>query len=190
MNNQSYYPGMLNSEIEFFFEGSQTMYMTNGIIKPFSAITSCIEKTLTAELNKDEEALEILSKMFPNEPLKQLEKFTKCRFGGLDFSADINHAGKIQKGEYWDCPLRGNCKAEGKLCKHIKYNNNIIDSAEIALIKLLVTDMTNEAIASELSIPLGTVHYKKRVLYEKIEIKTKQELTLFAVRFNLAQPII
>ena len=189
MMNQSYYPGMLTSDIEFFFQGEKTMVMTEGTIKPFDQISENIKKILLTEISKDDEVERILHSLHPTNPIKRLEQFTKCRFGGLDFSADIDHAGKIQKGEYWDCPLRGNCNAEGKLCKHIKYNNSIINDDEIKLIKMLVTDATNECIATQLKLPYGTLHYKKRLLYEKLEIATKQELTLFAVRFNLAQPI-
>lgn len=187
--NQSYYPGMLTSDIEFFFEGEQTMFMTEGTIKPFEKVSPFIQNILEAEINKDHEVFEFLYTLHPNNPIKRLEQFAKCRFGGLDFTPDINHAGKIQKGEYWECPLRGNCSAEGKLCKHIKVNDNIINDDEIKLIKMLITDATNEFIATQLKLPYGTLHYKKRLLYEKLEIATKQELTLFAVRFNLAQPI-
>lgn len=189
MINQSYYPGMLNTDIEFFNSGEATYFMTEGSVRPFNEITTELFQLLENEINKDFEIQDYLQTKFPNNPLRQLEEFTKCRFGGLDFSADIDHAGKIQKGEYWDCPLRGNCKGEGKLCKHIKFNNHIINSDEIKLIQLLITGITNKNISEKLEIPFGTIHYKKQRLYEKLEITTKQELTLFAVRFNLAQPI-
>lgn len=189
MINQSYYPGMIDSSIEFFFDGTNTLFLTNGHIGRISNVPEKIKKIIISEIKKDSEVEFILQDWFPKNNERQIEEFVKCRFGGLDFQADITESGQLQKGEYWDCPLRGKCKGEGKLCQHIRYNNQIIDSKEITLIKLLITDLTNNEISRIMNIPLGTIHLMKKNLYEKLEITTKQELALIAVKKNIAQPI-
>ncbi|MDK7375487.1 LuxR C-terminal-related transcriptional regulator [Weeksella virosa] len=189
MINQSYYPGMIDSSIEFFFDGTNTLFLTNGCISPISQIPEKIKKIIISEIRKDSKVEHILHNWFPYNQIKQIEEFIKCRFGGLDFQADITESGRLQKGEYWDCPLRGRCSGEGKVCQHIRYNNQIINSTEITLIKLLITDLTNNEISSTMNIPLGTIHLMKKNLYEKLEITTKQELALIAVEKNIAQPI-
>lgn len=185
MIKQNYYPGMITNEVEFFTTGEELKVIHNGKIYSFNELDASILKILKDVMVNDQDAHAVLIKWFPNQELKQIEKFTQCRFGGLDFNADINSAGKLQKGEYWECPLRGNCAGEGIVCRNIHYNNQVINNEEIQLIKLLVTDKTNDEIAEEMDLKLGTLHFKKRVLYEKLEITTKQELTLFAVKYNI-----
>lgn len=185
MINQNYYPGMINSEIEFFTTGETLTFIQNGKMLPFSKIDSTIYKMLKDEMHKDIDAHLALMDWHPNNEQMQVEQFTKCRYGGLDFNADITASGRVQKGEYWECPLRTNCKSAGLVCKNIKVHHQPITIDEVQLIKLLVTDMTNDVIAMELKIALGTLHLKKRVLYEKLEISTKQELTIFAFQYNI-----
>ena len=185
MIKQNYYPGMISEEIEFFTTGQELKVIQNGKIFPFAEISPKVYEILKNAMPKDFDAHSELIKWHPTNEAKQIEQFTKCRYGGLDFNADIDIAGKLQKGEYWPCPLRGSCNAEGIICKNITYNGNQISNQEINLIKELVTDTTNEEIADKLNIKLGTLHFKKRVLYEKLEIKTKQELTIFAIKYNL-----
>jgi len=185
MIKQNYYPGMISNEVEFFTTGEELKAIHNGKIIPFKEINESIYKMLKDAMINDSEAYNELIEWHPNNEQKQIEQFTNCRYGGLDFNPDINSAGKLQKGEWWECPLRGNCKAEGKVCKNIHYNGHIISNEEIQLIKLLVTDKTNEEIADEMELRLGTLHFKKRVLYEKLEIKTKQELTIFGLKYNI-----
>lgn len=185
MINQNLYPGMISSEIEFFTTGNDLKILQNGKIMSFNDIDSKVFNILKTAMIKDTEAYVALLDWHPLNENKQVEQFTKCRFGGLDFNADICSSGKLQKGEYWECPLRGQCTSEGKICKNIKFKNSIISFSEIRLIQCLVTDMTNDAISLELKTKLGTLHYQKRLLYEKLEISTKQELTVFAFKYNL-----
>ena len=187
MIEQNYYPGMITNEVEFFTTGEELKVIHNGKIYSFNELDSSILKILKDAMMNDQDAHAVLIKWFPNQELKQIEKFTQCRFGGLDFNPDINSAGKLQKGEYWECPFRGQCSGEGIVCRNIQYKGQIITNDEILLVKSLVTDMTNDEIAEELNLKLGTLHFKKRVLYEKLEITTKQELTLFAVKYNIVR---
>lgn len=185
MIKQNYYPGMITNEVEFFTTGEELKVINKGKIYSFKELDASIIKILSDAMKQDQNAQAVLIKWFPNQELKQVEKFTQCRFGGLDFNPDINSAGKLQKGEYYQCPFRGKCEGEGVVCRNIRHNGNEITNEEIQLIKLLVTDLTNEDIADEMNLKLGTLHFKKRVLYEKLEITTKQQLTLFAVQHNI-----
>lgn len=185
MIKQNFYPGMNSNEVEFFTTGEELKVIQNGKIFPFTDINQNLLNILKDAMLNDSPAHNVLMTWHPNNESKQIEQFTKCRYGGLDFNPDIDSAGKLQKGEYWECSLRGSCKSEGIVCKQIQYNGHLIDNEEIKLIKLLVTDKTNDEIAEELQLKLGTLHFKKRVLYEKLEITTKQELTIFAFKYNL-----
>ena len=120
-----------------------------------------------------------------NSVFDQQNQFLKCRYGGLDFSADIkdNH---FQEGDYWDCPKRATCAFNGIICKAPTYNGQKLSPIDIKLMKLLSTNATNEVIADALNLALGTFHKLKKALYVKLNnIQTKQELALIAKSLNL-----
>ena len=105
-------------------------------------------------------------------------------FRGLDFQGDIKN-GELQDGEYWPCPNHGKCQFEGVLCKLPLVNGQRLTKQEVDLIKLSSTDKTNDVIADDLGIPLGTFHQLKHKLYEKFVVQTKQELTKLSALINI-----
>lgn len=180
------YPGMDCNGIEFYVKDDQVRFIHHGKITNLVDIPFAVIQIIKEEIEKDLEAKAELLFLFPNSEYKRIEMFIKCRFGGLDYTADIDADGNIQPGEYVDCPLRGKCASEGILCKSIRYNNTVLTSLDIKLIKLLTTTLTNSTIADELNIPLGSFHVVKKNLYQKLgNIQTKQELTRIALKLNI-----
>lgn len=178
------YPGMLNTDVEFFRTPEGVKVISSSTISEFRDIPMPLYQKLKEKMISDLDAINVLKNWYPESELKQLEKFTECRFGGLDFTPDISN-NKIQDGEYWDCPFRGNCKGEGKVCQLLKYNGNTLSTLEIKLLKLMATNYTNEVIAEILKISFGSFHKIKQILYSKLNVQTKQEATLIAVDLNL-----
>lgn len=178
------YPGLVCSGIEFFSYNDQLKVIQNQKIKDFNELPYPVVNLLEEEIKNNKELQKALKEWHPNSNYKRLEQFTRCRFGGLDFTPDICN-NKLQKGEFWDCPNRSNCKYNGIICKLPVYNDIEISITEIALMKLLSSNATNEVIALELNKPLGTVHKLKQHLYSKLKIQTKQELAIIAVTLNI-----
>jgi len=178
------YPGMLNTDTEFFKTTEGLKVISSGIVSQFKDISMPLYQRLKEKMQAEPKVFNLLKVWHPQSELAQLEKFTECRFGGLDFTPDISDS-KVQDGEYWDCPFRGNCKGEGIVCKPLKFNNHILETLEIKLLNLLATNYTNEVIAEMLTISYGQFHKIKKILYAKLGIQTKQEATLIAVNLNL-----
>ncbi|AXP79218.1 hypothetical protein CJ739_118 [Mariniflexile rhizosphaerae] len=178
------YPGLNNSSVEFFILNDQVKAFTNGKLQDFYDLPFGTLLILRDALDKENEVDTILKDWHPDSEMKRLEKFVRCRFGGLDFNPDIEDL-QLQKGEYWDCPLRGVCKGEGVVCKNLEYKNNELMPKEIKLIKLLATNLTNDALADKLKMCMGTFNLFKKGLYKKLNIQTKQEAVLIAVELNL-----
>ncbi|NRB58304.1 MAG: hypothetical protein HRU50_00010 [Winogradskyella sp.] len=179
------YPGMVCKGIEIFKSDEGVKVISSGTVMKFHDIPSPIYQILRESMTQDKAALEILKEWYPNSELCQLEKFTECRFGGLDFTPDIID-NKLQDGEWHDCPFRGKCKGEGIVCKSLKFNGNILTNQDISLLRLLSTNDTNEVIALKLDISFGQFHKVKKALYAKLgNIQTKQEATLIAMNLNL-----
>lgn len=177
---------MLCSATEFLVMNDEVKFLKNGNLLPFTELSLETISILSDAINTDNKVMVALLEMHPQSETKRIEQFAKCRFGGLDFQGDIID-GQLQEGEYWECPNRGNCQAEGTLCKLPKYNGKRLKLIQIELIKLLCTDATNEAIAYLLELPMGTFHKLKKELYKMLNVQTKQEIVIIAFTLNLIQ---
>lgn len=185
-NQPNVYPGMLRGTgIELFTVESEFKMISDGKTTDFTEFPFNIIQLLEEEIAKDKEVKMALLDWYPNSKYRRIEQFGKCRFGGLDFKADIiNH--QLQEGEYWDCPVRANCPNNGVICKAPTYNGETLNALDIKLMKLLSTSLTNEVIAEELNIPYGSFHKHKQNLYAKLgNIQTKQENALIAKSLNI-----
>ena len=183
-NQNKLLPGLKCNSVEFFMDNGSIKAITNGSIIDFTQLPFAHMQLLEEEIEKDKQVKMHLLDMHPNSKYKRLEQFVKCRFGGLDYQADMSSEG-VQDGEWWPCPLRGKCASEGVLCKAVQYNGQRLDHQDITLVQLLSTNNTNEVIANEMNLPLGSFHLAKKKLYQKLGVQTKQELTIIGQRLNL-----
>lgn len=180
------FPGMGDSGIEFFISDKETKMIQHGKVLPFTEIPFATLKILDEAIHADININLELHDMHPTSKPKRLEQFARCRFGGLDFVGDIID-GKLQEGEYHNCPKRGNCASEGILCKLPSYNGQQLSSQDIQLIQLLSTALTNDIIAEKMNLPMGSFHKAHHILYDKLGVQTKQEVTKIAYLLNLIQ---
>ncbi|PHR71009.1 MAG: hypothetical protein COA67_07365 [Lutibacter sp.] len=179
------YPGLINSGIEFFNcpEGEVNIILNKRIIL-FTELPFAIIQILKEDISKNKDVELALHDMHPHSEYNRLEQFAKCRFGGLDFQADIEN-NTLQEGEYWDCPLHGKCAAEGIICKLPKVNGERLVKQEVDLMRLLSSEMTNEIIAEQLNLAFGTFHLVKKKLYKKLKVLTKQGVARIATALNI-----
>ncbi|WP_278035866.1 helix-turn-helix transcriptional regulator [Flavobacterium nitratireducens] len=178
------FPGMMDSATEFFISNDEVKIIQNSKVLPFCEISLATMQIIEEAINNDKAAKLELFDMHPTSKMKRIEQFAKCRFGGLDFQGDIKD-GVLQDGEYWECPLHGQCKSEGILCKLPTFNGERLEKQEVKLLQLTATNMTNEVIAEELGMALGTFHKLKKILYDKLGIQTKQEGARISFFLNL-----
>ena len=105
MTTSNLFPGMGCNATEFMLINDEVKFLNNGRILPFCELSSETLAVLEQAINDDVQVKIELHDWFPNSKMKRIEKFAKCRFGGLDFQADILN-GKLQEGEYWECSLQ------------------------------------------------------------------------------------
>lgn len=179
-------PGLIDFNYEFFNTENNLKFIHNGEVKNFENLSKTIIDLITNEINKSSDNLKsILENWHPNNNQKQIEQFVSCRLGGLDHKADIKN-NQIQQGEYWNCPKRGTCAAEGILCQLPTVNGHQLTSKEITLIQLSTSEKTNEVISEEMNLCFGTYHKMKKMIYQVLgNIMTKQALTQKAFELNL-----
>lgn len=179
------YAGMNDSNVEFFTVEGEAKVIANRKIKDFTETPFAIIQILSEAIEKEKPLKMALLDWHPNSRYKRIEQLVKCRFGGLDFQADIKN-NTLQEGDYWKCPNRATCSNNGIVCKAPKYNNVELSPLDVSLMELLSTNLTNEVIADKLNLALGSFHKAKKILYAKLGgIQTKQELALIAQRLNI-----
>ena len=184
-HSNKFYPGMLNTAVEFFKNADDLNFVTEGRVTSYNNAPFHIISIIQEAIDEIKGAKQILEEWHPNSPTKQNKQFAWCRFGGLDYSADIID-GELQDGEYHECPRRGNCPGEGLLCKLPIYNGNRLTVPMVKLMKLLCTTDTNTVIAEKMKLPDGSYHLLKKKLYAALGgVQTKQEVALIARHLNI-----
>ena len=100
---QKILPGILDQNFEFFNhqQENDVKYFHNGKLSSFTSLPSPIYALIKTTIDQSQKVSTILKKWFPNSEFHQIKKFLSCRFGGVDFKADIEN-GQLQKGEYWN----------------------------------------------------------------------------------------
>ena len=121
--------------------------------------------------------MELYSKRERNKSFYEysvVHRFVRCNFGEYDQNKyDIDHLGKLQFEEV-KCPLRGECKLEGVICKP-KLATQLTDR-EIEVYRLIADNLTAEQIATELSISILTVNRHRENIKAKIGARNVGEM--------------
>lgn len=178
-------PGLIDQSVEVFNdENGNVLTIQNGNVLPFSNLPFAMIERFKELMKSDKEVLLAMHDLVPDSEILRIEKFVSCRFGGLDYQGDIVDD-KFQDGEYWNCPNRANCPHNGIVCKLPMVNGERITEQDVKILQLTATEMTNDVIAQELNLPLGTLHKLKRNIWATLGIQTKQQATLIANEMNL-----
>ena len=182
MTYKELYPGMLDNSKEYFEAEGNVFLITNGIVQRFDDVQYHEELELIIET--EPKLKQTLQQMVGDNEKDQQKQLAKCRFGGLNFSADFSDDSK-STNDYRNCQKRGNCIGENIVCHPIKINGIEVSELEINLLKELATDKKNEAIASDLNLPLGTFNVTKTSLYRKLDIYNKPQSVFILMKEGL-----
>lgn len=135
------------------------------------------------------DALASLSKEYakcrPNIPEFEYRivcRFLKCNFGRFDSTLDIDQLGNFHFEEV-ECPLRGECKLEGIVCRP-KFNSKLSDR-EIEVMHYYYKGMHVEYIADQLCISPETVLTHKRNALQRTDTHSLQGFFVYARNNNL-----
>ena len=186
MSTTRTYPGMCDDSLEIFFheETKSLKSIYQGKTINYHELPKKATAFLDEIINREPETADFLQSQFPNNIDAQKELLAKCRFGGLNLTADFSDDSK-STNDYRNCQKRGNCIGENIICHPIKINGIEVSELEINLLKELATDKKNEAIASDLNLPLGTFNVTKTSLYRKLEIYNKPQSVFILMKEGL-----
>lgn len=135
------------------------------------------------------EVLKVLSNEFENSrknvpyfEFRIVQRFIKCNWGKFDSVMDIDEFGSLNFEEV-ECPIRGECKMEGVVCKP-KFNSNLSDR-EIEVMKYFWENKTPEEIADILYISVKTVSTHRRNAFKRTNSHTLAQFFTFAKSRNI-----
>ena len=121
----------------------------------------------------------------PNLPyfrFRIVARFIRCNFSVLDNMPDVKD-GKFSNFECVPCPLRGECRHEGVICRP-KINHQL-SGAETRVMRLWHFGLSEDTIATALCISHHTVHNHIRNSYTKLGVHSRAEFVRIADINNL-----
>lgn len=112
-----------------------------------------------------------------------VHRFIRCNFGEYDqYRLDINHRGQWQFEEV-HCPLRGECRHEGVICK--PELDTRLTEREMEVFRLIASNLQADAIAEELHISPCTVDRHRENIKAKIGVNSVAEMVTYWYENNL-----
>ena len=165
------YPGMLDHSKEYFNNGPDVMMIHNGVVQKFDEVPEHPE--LAQIIATESDLNRILTEWFHDDEHLKQKTLAKCRFGALNFSADIH--GETVVSDHADCPHRGKCRGEFIVCQKPLINGETVTTEEIEILKEICGNDKNSTIADNLGFALGTFKVVKTSIYKKCRFITKQQ---------------
>lgn len=143
-----------------------------------------VEEMLRLIRDRYPNAFEALSKQYAANELNRelyefniVSRFCRCNFGEYDaHSPDIDSDGFFHFEEV-GCPLRGECRMEGVICKP-KLDTKLTDR-ELEVVALVAKGLQAQEIADRLFISVKTVCRHRENIKAKLQIRTLPQLTAY-----------
>ena len=110
-------------------------------------------------------------------------RFCKCNFGKLDTAEQDCKPSLSFCFEKVECPLRGECKLEGKVC--MPKFNSALSKKELEVMKLIYEGCSNDEVADRLYLSPFTVKNHIKSVYSKLGIHEKSEFIQYANKNHL-----
>ena len=179
--------GLFDNHIEIFSREEKPMAFFNGGVHCFFELPLPITELVWKELKEDKPAYMALELAGLKTKRQKLEKYTVCRFGGLDKVPDVVD-GHLTPSEYFDCGYRGNCPMEGIVCKSIVYRGHVLTPADMKMIRHLASEDTIPVIAEKMQMCVNSFETHKKELFEKLGVLSRARLIAVAFIHNLLKP--
>jgi DNA-binding CsgD family transcriptional regulator len=179
--------GLFDSNLEFFSHENKPMAFFNGKMQCFFDLPQEFQELVWKELQEDEAAFLALKYSGFKSKREKLEKYTVCRFGGLDTTPDIVN-GHLVDCEYFDCGFRGNCAMEGIVCRSIVYRGSVLTPRDMQMIRHLSSEDTIPVIAEKMQMCINSFENHKKELFSKLGVLSRASLVALAFIHNLLKP--
>jgi DNA-binding CsgD family transcriptional regulator len=178
--------GLFDDDLELVVNNGQLMAFHAVKIMQFCELPDYILDLIEVAMLANTVVFKEIKAMLPPNAtrIQLLYQYSWCLHGGLDDRPDVTQNGESNP-EHWDCPFRGKCNSEGKVCSSLKVANGHLTRREIEYLKLVTQGKLDKEIAPIMGISLETVPSYKKQLQEKTGLHTKTELAVWAIERGL-----
>lgn len=104
-------------------------------------------------------------------------RFIRCNFSEYDQTPDVDHTGTFRL-EFVNCPMRGECKWDGIICRP-KFTSTLT-ARETEIMKCYYNSESKEEIADKLFISIETVKQHKRNALKRLGLHSLPEFISYA----------
>lgn len=176
--------GIEDENIELYAYGNELYAICQGKKIHFMDLPEDILDMFRDHLINNTKALKALAKLNLVNDNAILKQYAWCNWGGWDKKADFYDGGKFGS-EYWDCGQRGTCPFEGLICTGVKIGNGFLSRRELELVQHIATGKQDKEIAVLMNIAVTTISPFKEKIYQKIGLKKRTEIAVWAHKNNI-----
>lgn len=153
-------------------------------VSPLSPGDSLVEELITVIRERYPEATKALSELY-SQSIKNpryftwqiVSRFIRCNFGEYNCQTiDVDFTGLFNFEEV-SCPLRGECRWEGIICKPTL--TTTLTPREVEVAKLIKAGLKTSQIAEQLFISEHTVHRHRENIKAKIQANTMADIATY-----------
>jgi DNA-binding CsgD family transcriptional regulator len=182
--------GLLNNDIEFFAhptENHRSDVIHNGNCFRVKEAPGHIKQLVDEDMARHPEKTAGLDILGFFDADGRREKYCRCCLGACNSIPDVID-GQIVHNEFWPCPDRGSCPAEGILCTKptVGPAGAKLTRKEVEVLELIAKGLYDKEIAPKLKISAETLKVHKRHIMRKTGTNNKPELVLLALNKNFA----
>lgn len=175
-------PGLICKNGELFEKDGEIFAVIGGSCLPYEQFPQILLLTIDASITPDDHAA--LDKIKITDPDERRKKWLKCNVGAFDHNPDYVFGDQYLQREYVECPLRGECKVEGKLCR-TKPQLSGLTPMQL----LVLEDMYLGLLYKEIAHKRGISEFTVKSHAQNIRIRTgearKSDLVRYATNHNL-----
>ena len=169
-----------DDEVLCRYEDGETQRLDEHNLELIEKIYSQIQSNYT-------EAFDALEKLYgkskPNLPYYKyvlVRRFIKCNFSKMDSTyVDLDNIGDkpVLNIEKVECPIRGECPFEGRICMPV-FNTKLTERQK-KIARMLYEGRSKEEIAEGLFLSRETVNNHIRNIYRKLDVHTEADFVRY-----------
>lgn len=164
-------------DVMYKLQGQHVQFLT---VKSRKMITELLDIIRTRYPKAFEELAKLYTVNEPNRLLYEfniVSRFCRCNFGEYDaHTPDVDSDGFFHFEEV-SCPLRGECRLEGVICKP-RLDSKLTDR-ELEVVELISKGLNAQEIADRLYISAKTVCRHRENIKAKLQIRTLPQLSAY-----------
>lgn len=179
--NVSLIPGLIDSHTEFFDHHEVAYQVFAGTVQEASVLPEQFKHLIQLEIRSNPNIRLGLFRLGIEDEDSSITKVYKCNYSACDNHPDIDANGNLGPREYVSCVERGQCPAEGLLCK-IPFG---LTKRQRDVVREIGRGLLDKEICDKLSISQDTLRNHKDQAAAKAGIERKTSLAVIAHQYRI-----